>query len=210
VVPELLTIIAGLAASTLPGLAADSGMPMDMQMPMPAATPAAAPKHLAVGDPAPLVNGLVTDADTTINLADFYKKQAYTIVYFYPKAGTPGCTAQGCSLRDGFDALVKQGVAILGVSTDTVEAQKKFKDENHFPFTLISDTDKKVIKAFGQPGLGAVASREAFLIKDGKVVYHDTGVTTKQAQNILDFLAKTSGATATTPAAAAKPNAPAP
>jgi peroxiredoxin Q/BCP len=144
---------------------------------------------LKLGSPAPVVAGLATDAGTSISLADVYAQHKYTVVYFYPKAGTPGCTAQGCSLRDGFDELAAKGVAILGVSTDSVEAQKKFKAENHFPFTLIADTDKKVIKAFGQ-SVFFFASREAYVVKDGKIVYHDTGVTTKQAENILDFISR--------------------
>ena len=148
---------------------------------------------LTVGAPAPVVTGLATDAGTTLNLADVYAKNTYTLVYFFPKADTPGCTAQGCSLRDGFDELAKQGVAILGVSTDTVAAQKAFKEKFHFPFILIADTDKKVIKAFGQSGL-LFASREAYLIKDGKVVYHDTGVTTQQAENVLNYLSRQNAA----------------
>jgi peroxiredoxin Q/BCP len=163
---------------------------------------------LKIGDAAPVVSGLATDAGTTIDLADIYKKSAYTLVYFYPKADTPGCTAQGCSLRDGFDELTKKGVVVLGVSTDSVEAQKKFKEKNKFPFLLVADTDKKVIKAFGQSSL-VFASREAYLIKDGKVVYHDTGVTTKQAENVLNFLSRETPAAA--PAAKpATPPAPAP
>ncbi len=144
---------------------------------------------LKIGSVAPVVTGLATDAGTTLNLADVYAKNKYTVVYFYPKAGTPGCTAQGCSLRDGFAELAQKGVAIFGVSTDSVEAQKKFKADNHFPFTLIADTDRKVIKAFGQSSL-LFASREAYVVKDGKIVYHDTGVTTKQAENILDFISR--------------------
>jgi peroxiredoxin Q/BCP len=144
---------------------------------------------LKIGSAAPVVAGLATDAGTTISLADIYAKNKYTVVYFYPKAGTPGCTAQGCSLRDGFDELAQKGVAILGVSTDSVEAQKQFKADNHFPFTLIADTDKKVIKAYGQSSV-LFASREAYVVKEGKIVYHDTGVTTKQAENILNFISR--------------------
>lgn len=148
---------------------------------------------LKVGDTAPAVSG-TTDTGTTLNLADVYKANTYTVVYFYPKAGTSGCTKQGCSLRDGFDELTKKGVAIVGVSTDTVEAQKKFKEENKFPFPLIADTEKKVIKAFGQSGL-MFADREAYLIKGGKIIYKDTKVTTQQAENILNFLSRESATT---------------
>src|SRR5271169_1541531 len=82
---------------------------------------------LKVGDAAPAVVG-VTDTGASLNLADVYKKQPYTLVYFYPKADTPGCTAQGCSLRDAYEALTQKGVAVIGVSHDDVAAQKAFKD----------------------------------------------------------------------------------
>ncbi len=147
---------------------------------------------LNVGDPAPAVTA-TTETGAELNLADVYKQQPYTLVYFYPKAFTGGCTAQGCSLRDAYVKLSKAGVAVIGVSTDSVETQKKFKDAEKFPFTLLADTDKKVMKAFGQSGI-FFASRQAYLIHDGKIVYADhKGSTTKQAQDILDFLAKNGG-----------------
>ena len=148
---------------------------------------AASAESLKVGDAAPVVSA-TTDAGTTLNLGEVYSKNAYTLVWFYPKALTGGCTKQGCSLRDANAELTAKGVAIIGVSTDTVEKQKEFKDVNNFAFPLLADTDKTVIKAFGQAGL-LMASREAYLIKDGKIVYKDSGVTSKQAENVLAFLA---------------------
>ena len=147
----------------------------------------ASAESLKVGDAAPAVSG-VTDAGTVLNLADVYQKNPYTVVWFYPKALTGGCTKQGCSLRDATAELAKYNVAVVGVSTDTVEKQKEFKETNHFPFPLIADTDKKVLKAFGQTAL-LMASRECYVIKGGKIVYKDSGVTDKQADNVLAFLA---------------------
>lgn len=144
-------------------------------------------ESLKVGDTAPTVSG-ITDSGTTLNLGELYKSHTYTVVFFYPKALTGGCTKQGCSLRDANAELAKKGVAIVGVSTDPVEKQKEFKEVNHFPFPLIADTDKKVVKAFGQSAL-MMASRECYVIKDGKIVYKDTGVTEKQGENVLAFLA---------------------
>jgi len=155
----------------------------------------ASAEPLKVGDAAPAVTA-VTDAGEKIALADVYKKQPYTLVYFYPKADTPGCTKQGCSLRDGYEALTKKGVAVLGVSHDDVAAQKAFKDKYHLPFTLLADTDKTVINAFGVPTrvvplMGEFASRSAYLIKDGKIVYTDyKGTTDKQSEAILSELSK--------------------
>lgn len=148
---------------------------------------------LKVGDAAPAATAL-TDAGTPLNLGDVYPK-GYTLVYFYPKAGTPGCTAQGCSLRDAYEELTKHGVTVIGVSADTVEAQKKFKDEQGFPFTLLADTEKAVITGFGVPTrdiplMGTLPSRQAFLInKDGKIVWADHKASTKQqAEDVLNAL----------------------
>ena len=142
---------------------------------------------LKVGDAAPVVSAL-TDAGTTLNLGDVYKANAYTVVWFYPKALTGGCTKQGCSLRDASAELTKHGAAVIGVSLDTVEKQKEFKTVNNFPFPLLADTDKKVVQAFGQSAM-MFASRECYVIKGGKIVYKDTGVTDQQAANVLAFIA---------------------
>ena len=151
----------------------------------------ASAEPLKVGDPAPAVSA-VTDTGATLALADVYKQQPYTLVYFYPKADTPGCTKQGCSLRDGYEALTKQGVAVIGVSHDDVDAQKAFKAKYALPFTLIADHDGAVIKAFGVPTYPVVgfAHRQAYLIRGGKVIYADyQGTTDKQADTILKVLA---------------------
>lgn len=140
---------------------------------------------LAVGAAAPQVTG-VTETGSTLALADVYAKQPYTLVYFYPKADTPGCTAQGCSLRDAYEELLTKGVAVIGVSTDTPEAQKAFKEKYHLPFTLIADHDKQVVAAFGVPTRMGFAKRQAFLIKGGKIVWADYNASTaQQAADVL-------------------------
>jgi peroxiredoxin Q/BCP len=142
---------------------------------------------LKIGDKAPAI-AAKTDEGKTLNLGEVYKKNDYTLVWFYPRALTGGCTKQGCSLRDAASEFKKKNVAIVGVSTDPVEKQKEFKEKNNFPFPLLADTDKAVIKAFGQ-GDRPAASREAYLIdKQGRVVYHDKGQTDKQAETVLAFL----------------------
>jgi peroxiredoxin Q/BCP len=153
---------------------------------------------LKVGDAAPAVTG-VTETGAKLNLGDVYKQQTYTLVYFYPKAETKGCTAQGCSLRDGYDALTKKGVAIIGVSLDTAAAQKAFKENHQFQFTLLADPEKTVVNAFGVPTrnvptLGEIAMRQAYLIKDGKIIYTDyKGTTDKQAETILKVIDEQKG-----------------
>lgn len=146
----------------------------------------ASAEPLKVGDDAPAVSA-VTDTGETLSLGDVYKNNAYTVVWFYPKALTGGCTKQGCSLRDASADLAKHGAAVIGVSLDSVEKQKEFKAVNHFPFPLLADTDKKVTKAFGQSAT-LFASRECYVIKGGKIVYKDAGVTDRQAANVLAFL----------------------
>lgn len=148
----------------------------------------ASAESLKVGDKAPVLTA-TTDAGTSLNLGEVYAKNKYTLVWFYPKALTGGCTKQGCSLRDATAELTAKGVAVIGVSTDGIDAQKKFKETNNFPFPLLADTDKAVIKAFGQSGMLGFASREAYLVdQQGKVVYHDEKQTDKQAEKVLEFL----------------------
>lgn len=142
-----------------------------------------------VGSAAPVASAL-TDAGEPLNLADVYAGNDYTLVYFYPKADTPGCTKQGCSLRDSYEELTDKGVAVIGVSYDKVEKQRAFKEKYNFPFTLLADTEKKVAKAFGADGM-VFASRSAYLVHDGKVVYADhKGSTAQQAADVLNFLSE--------------------
>ncbi len=154
----------------------------------------ASAEPLKVGDAAPAVTG-TTHTGAKLDLGSVYQQHAYTLVYFYPKADTPGCTKQGCSLRDGYEELMKHGVAVIGVSADDVKAQAAFREKYNLPFTLIADTDKSVINAFGVPTrsvpvMGEFASRSAYLVKDGRIVYTDyKGTTTEQAKVILDFIA---------------------
>lgn len=128
----------------------------------------------------------------TVKFADLYKANEYVVVYFYPKADTPGCTKQGCSLRDAHTDLTKMGVKVVGVSHDKVAAQKSFSDKFHFPFTLIADSDSKVIEAFKvEKMMLGMASRQCFLIHKGKVVWHDPKASTeKQADDLKAVLAE--------------------
>ena len=147
-----------------------------------------AAERLNVGERLPDVTCNDQDGNP-LNVAQF-GAQGYLLVYFYPKANTPGCTKQGCSLRDNWEALTKMGVKVLGVSTDNEESQKSFKKSQNFPFSLLADKDKKVIKAFHVSLMGfGFASRSAYLFKDGVCVMADyDGHTGDQAQQIINFL----------------------
>lgn len=146
-----------------------------------------------VSYPAPVVSGINQDG-ATVNFADVYKKGP-TVVFFYPKADTPGCTKQACSLRDAFADLSKEGVQVLGVSFDKTESQKAFKDKFTLPYDLIADPEGKIVEAFKVKkmlkGLLSLASRSCFLIKDGKVVWQDySAATDQQAADIKRVLAE--------------------
>ena len=100
------------------------------------------PAPLVPGAPAPQLTAKDQDGKA-ISFADVYSK-GITLVYFYPKAETPGCTAEACSLRDAYEGLHAKGLQILGVSKDGVEAQKKFHENKKLPFTLIADPEGNV------------------------------------------------------------------
>jgi len=132
---------------------------------------------LEIGQAAPEVAS-VNESGEAVRLGDFYKK-GLTLVYFYPKADTPGCTTEACSLRDSFESLKARGVQVVGVSEDKADAQKKFRDKYSLPFTLLADSDGQVAKAFGVPTFLGFTKRQSFLIKDGKVVWRDLSVSPK-------------------------------
>ncbi len=73
----------------------------------------------------------------------------WVVLYFYPKDDTPGCTAEACSFRDGYAALKRQGIVVLGVSADPVKKHKKFAEKYSLPFLLLADEEKKVVELYG-------------------------------------------------------------
>jgi peroxiredoxin Q/BCP len=103
-------------------------------------------KTLKQGDKVPDFSAK-DEQGNTISLHDYKGKKL--IVFFYPKASTPGCTAEACNLRDNYKALQQQGYELLGVSADSAKRQANFKDKYKLPFPLLADEDKTVINAFG-------------------------------------------------------------
>ena len=83
----------------------------------------------------------------SISLSNFAGKSI--ILYFYPKDDTPGCTAEACSFRDNYESLLAEGFEVLGVSTDDEKSHLKFIGKYNLPFSLIADTDKKIVEAYG-------------------------------------------------------------
>jgi peroxiredoxin Q/BCP len=101
---------------------------------------------LQVGDPAPDIE-LRNDSGEHFRLSSLRGKRV--VLYFYPKADTPGCTVEACEFRDGIRGFAKKGVAVVGISPDKPGAQAKFKSKYSLPFTLLADEEKSVVQAFG-------------------------------------------------------------
>ena len=112
---------------------------------------------LKAGDKAPEI--LVVNQDgKVIRLSDFAGKKL--VLYFNPKDNTPGCTAQACSLRDGYEDLRKAGYEVLGVSADSAASHQKFIARQTLPFQLIADTDTKLAEQFGTWGEKSMYGRK--------------------------------------------------
>lgn len=101
---------------------------------------------LQEGDKVPNFIGIDQEGNT-IRYEDYKGKKL--IIFFYPKADTPGCTAEACNLKDNYKELQKEGYAIVGVSADGIKKQKKFKDKYNLPFPLLADESKEIIQSFG-------------------------------------------------------------
>jgi len=104
---------------------------------------------LKSGDKAPDFEGVNQDGKK-VGLQDFSGKKL--ILYFYPKDNTPGCTAESCNLNDNYNAWLEKGYEVLGVSPDSVESHRKFKEKFNLEFDLLADTEKEILQAYGAWG----------------------------------------------------------
>ena len=129
---------------------------------------------LKEGDTAPDFT-VQTDTDEEFRLSDH--KNETIVLYFYPRADTPGCTVESCSFRDSVKKFTKKGVTVLGVSPDTTKAQAKFKEKFDLNFTLLADADKDIANKYGvmkeknmygKKVMGV--ARTTFVIENGKIV----------------------------------------
>lgn len=129
---------------------------------------------LEEGDKAP--NFTAKDQDgNNVKLADFKGKRV--VLYFYPKDDTPGCTKEACSFRDANDVYAEKNIKVLGVSTDDEKSHQKFVSKFNLPFTLLADTDKKIVNDYGVYGEKSMygrkymgVNRKTFLIDEqGKI-----------------------------------------
>ncbi len=129
---------------------------------------------LKAGDKAPDFSALDQDGNT-INLATYAGKKL--VVFFYPKASTPGCTAEACNLKDNYQTFQSQGFEIIGVSADSAKRQQNFKNKYELPYPLLADEDKSVIEAFGVWGPKKFMGKEydgihrtTFIIDEGGII----------------------------------------
>jgi peroxiredoxin Q/BCP len=149
---------------------------------------------LKVGDTAPAFS-LADQEGNTVSLDSFRGQKV--LLWFYPKASTPGCTAEGCNLRDNFAELKARNVAVLGMSKDTVKRQKNFATKQEFPYPLLSDEPGDVVQAYGCWGRKKFMGREydgifrkSFLIdEDGKIerIYEKVKTKTHGADVLADL-----------------------
>ena len=128
---------------------------------------------LKIGDNAPNFSGF--DQDNKMHQLEDYKGKKL-VVFFYPKANTPGCTAEACDLRDNFERFKANNYELLGVSADNAKAQGKFKDKFNFPFPLLADEEKEVINAFGVWGPKKFMGREYDGINRTTFVINEEGI----------------------------------
>jgi len=112
---------------------------------------------LQIGDKAPDFQSINQD-ETSVSLSDFSGKKL--VLFFYPKASTPGCTLEACNLSENYSLFVAQGYDVLGVSADSPKRQSNFKSKYEFPYDLLADEDKSVINAYGVWGPKKFMGRE--------------------------------------------------
>ena len=125
---------------------------------------------------------LPDETGSKISLADLAGKKF--VVYFYPKDDTPGCTKEACSLRDNYDAILKKGAVVIGVSKDDGESHKKFKAKYDLPFYLVSDPGAEMIKAYGAWGTKSMYGKEYEGIMRYTYVIDESGTVIKAFEKV--------------------------
>ncbi len=124
---------------------------------------------LNAGDTAPDFEAQ-TDSGSKLRLSNILREKE-VVLYFYPKDETPGCTAEACSFRDHWDDIKELGAEVIGISSDSSESHKKFKEHHQLQFTLVSDGDKEIRRKYDVKG-SILPPRTTFVIsRDGKIAH---------------------------------------
>lgn len=149
---------------------------------------------LKTGDKAPQFSG-VDQNGNPVKLENYQGKKI--ILYFYPKDNTPGCTTEACNFRDNYASLTKKGFEVIGVSIDAEKSHQNFINKFELPFTLIADTDKKMVEdygvwveksMYGKKYMGT--ARVTFVIDEKRVIIHiiDKVDNKNATQQVLDLI----------------------
>ncbi|MCF8304834.1 MAG: peroxiredoxin [Ignavibacteriales bacterium] len=147
-------------------------------------------ENIKSGDLAPGFS-LKDDKGITYNLSDYTGKSP-VVLYFYPKAGTPGCTKQACGIRDIYQEFNENNISVFGISVDSENSLKEFRKEENLNFPLLSDNDKKVSESYGVLNNLGFSSRITFIIdKSGRIanIIRDVDVST-HAADVLELAKK--------------------
>jgi peroxiredoxin Q/BCP len=149
--------------------------------------------QLKVGDKAPLFEG-TTDTGERISLGELVGK-SNLILYFYPKDMTAGCTAEACGFRDNWEKIISLGATVIGVSSQSIESHKEFKEKSNLPFPLVSDPKNEIRKLYGATGF-LMPPRITFVIDKAGVIRYILNSQlniTKHVRNALETLEKIEG-----------------
>lgn len=123
---------------------------------------------LSPGDPAP--DFMAQDQAGEVRQLRILNRDRPVVLFFYPRDGTPGCTAEACAFRDAWDRLQSTGAIVVGVSTDDVPSHARFAAEHELPFPLLSDPDGRVLRLYGVPSRLGMAARVTYVIDpEGRV-----------------------------------------
>lgn len=136
---------------------------------------------LKAGDKAPDFSGINQDGNS-IKLGDFSGEKL--ILYFYPKDNTPGCTAQSCNLNENYDEWLNRGYEVVGVSPDSVDSHREFREKYDLKFNLIADTEKEILKAYGAWGEKSMYGRKYMGVLRTTFVIDEDGIITEVIEKV--------------------------
>jgi thioredoxin-dependent peroxiredoxin len=140
-----------------------------------------------IGDTAP---DFTLDSQTGAKVAlSSFKGQKAVVLFFYPKDDTPGCTVESCTFRDSYTDFQAAGAEVIGISGDSVDSHQKFASKHNLPYTLVSDTNNQVRKAYGVPAtLGLLPGRVTYVIDKAGIVRHTFNSQFNPTQHVAEAL----------------------
>jgi peroxiredoxin Q/BCP len=136
---------------------------------------------LKIGDKMPDFE-VIDQNGNTVTSQDLLGKK--TVIYFYPKDNTSGCTAEACNLRDNYDALIAKGYNVVGVSKDSAASHKKFAEKYELPFTLLADTSTAMLQAFGAWGEKKMYGKTVMGTLRRTFIFDENGILTEVIEKV--------------------------